>query len=290
MGRRTGRAQWLSFGRDEGGQASQGPFGSCEPLARSEYGVMLWKEASIRELAAKEAATFAAGDAGRAAVRKHLASLLRDPAAITVMRAVLVEFLAEDEAKPMAERVTSEVRAVVGQLEAQARRATGEFQAIIQKMEAQVERALQAERAKISEQKSEMLEKAKEELRLAIIAQKSLATRQVNQHAEQQEEVVRELVASMDRRLSEAAAEAEAKLSRRQATLLAEVQVRLDRLLAEKMEALALAAVKRQVREQPIFGPEFSNRELARLNGISIREVKRRRQREARDRASLGLA
>jgi ElaB/YqjD/DUF883 family membrane-anchored ribosome-binding protein len=239
---------------------------------------MLWKEGSIRELAAKEAATFAASDAGRAALRKHLTSLLRDPGAMAVMRAVLVELLAEDEAKPMADRVTSEVRAVVAKLEAQAGRATDEFQAIIQKLEAQVDRALKAERAKIAEQKAEMVEKTKEELRLAIIAQKSLATRQVNQHAEQQEEVVRELVARLDRRLSEAAAEAEARLSGRQATLLAELQFRLDRLLTEKMETLALAAVKRQVREQPIFGPEFSNRELARLNGISIREVKRRRR------------
>ncbi|MGG5819357.1 hypothetical protein [Falsiroseomonas sp. HW251] len=239
---------------------------------------MLWKESSIRELAAKEAATFAASDEGRAALRKHLAPLLRDPASIAVMRAVLVELLAEDEAKPMAERVTSEVRAAVGQLEARAERATAEFEDIIQKLEAQVDRALNAERAKIAEQKADMLEKAKEELRLAIIAQKSLATRQVNQHAEQQEAVVRELVARMDRRLSEAAAEAEERLSRRRATLLAELQVRLDQLLAEKMEKLALAAVKRQVREQPVVGPEFSNRELARLNGISIREVKRRRR------------
>ena len=33
VGRRTGRVHRLSFGWDEGGQASQGPFGSCEPLA-----------------------------------------------------------------------------------------------------------------------------------------------------------------------------------------------------------------------------------------------------------------
>ena len=239
---------------------------------------MLWKEASIKELAAKEAAAFAASDAGRVTLRKHLTPLLRDPATMAAMRAVLVELLAEDEVKPMAERITTEVQAVVGKLEAQAGRATDEFHVIIQKLEAQVDRALKAERAKVAEQKAEMLDKAKEELRLAIIAQKSLATRQVNQHAEQQEEVVRELVARMDRRLSEAAAEAEARLSRRQATLLAELQLRLDRLLTEKMETLALAAVKRQVQEQPVFGPEFSNRELARLNGISIREVKRRRR------------
>jgi hypothetical protein len=33
VGRRTGRAHRLSFRRDEGGQASKGPFGRCEPLA-----------------------------------------------------------------------------------------------------------------------------------------------------------------------------------------------------------------------------------------------------------------
>ncbi|NMJ44304.1 hypothetical protein GWK16_23860 [Roseomonas sp. JC162] len=174
--------------------------------------------------------------------------------------AVLVEFLAQDEAKPMAERITSEV------------------QTILKRLESVVAKAIKDERAKIAEQKAEMIEGMKEELRRSVIAQKSLTTRQVNQSIAVQEQENQVLLASMERRLNAAGAAAEARVVAKQDKLLTELSAAIDRLLAERLQAFAFAAVKQHIRERPIFDAHHTNRELASINGISIREVKRRRR------------
>jgi len=224
---------------------------------------MLWSERSIKELAVKEVAAVLASTAGRDAIASHLPGLLFDPVVKSAAFALMIELLALDEAKPLAERITSDVRS------------------ILEKLESQTAKAIKAERAKITEQKAEMIDKAKEELRLAIIGQKSLTTRQINQHIEQHEHAIGGLVASMERNLAEASKEAEVRMSRRREILVAELRAKIDRLLDDKLEAFAISAVEKHVRRRPIFDPEFTNRELASANGISIREVKRQRRASA---------
>lgn len=221
---------------------------------------MLWTERSIRAMAASETAAVLKSEVGRNAICGHLPSLVHEPSVLAALRAILIDLLAEDEAKPLAERVTTEVRSLLTQLEGQ------------------IDRAIKAERKKIAEQKAEMLEKAKEELRLAIVAQKSLTTRQVNEHVKQHERLVSQLLERMEARLKEALAEADARIAERRATSLVELRAGLDKVLAESLETFALQAVRRHVEERPVFGPQYTNRELARINGISIREVKRRRR------------
>ncbi len=49
-------------------------------------------------------------------------------------------------------------------------------------------------------------------------------------------------------------------------------------MLEERATEFAVAAGRRHLRERPVVGPEHTNRDLAAMNGISIREVKRRRR------------
>src|SRR4051812_3200915 len=132
---------------------------------------MWWTEGTLKKLAAHEAAKALQSSVGREAVRHHLPELLTEPAikpafgAILLaslaapgsksairdlllalltepvfkatIRDLLVGLLAEHEVKPLADRVTSDVRAIVGMLEAQ------------------IEKVLKAEGAKIAERKAE---------------------------------------------------------------------------------------------------------------------------------------
>ncbi len=224
---------------------------------------MLWTERSIKELAAKEVAALLASPAGREAIAIHLPGLLFDPVVKSAALALMIELLAQDEAKPLAERVTSDVRN------------------ILEKLESQTAKAIKAEQKKISEQKLEMIEKAKEEIRLSVIAQKSLTTRQINQHIESHQTSITNLIASMESDLAEASREAEARIIRRRETLIEELRSKIQTILNDRLQEFALEAVRRQVRERPVYDPKFTNRELAQANGISIREVKRRRMRRA---------
>lgn len=224
---------------------------------------MLWTERSIKELAAKEVAALLASPAGREAIAIHLPGLLFDPVVKSAALALMIELLAQDEAKPLAERVTSDVRN------------------ILEKLESQTAKAIKSEQKKIGEQKLEMIEKAKEEIRLSVIAQKSLTTRQINQHIESHQTSITNLIASMESDLAEASREAEARIIRRRETLIEELRSKIQTILNDRLQEFALEAVRRQVRERPVYDPKFTNRELAQANGISIREVKRRRMRRA---------
>ena len=224
---------------------------------------MLWTERSIKELAAKEVAALLASPAGREAIAIHLPGLLFDPVVKSAALALMIELLAEDEAKPLAERITSDVRN------------------ILEKLESQTSKAIKSEQKKITEQKLEMIEKAKEEIRISVIAQKSLTTRQINQHIESHQASITNLIASMESDLAEASREAEARISRRRETLIKELRSKIQTILNDRLQEFALEAVRRQVRERPVYDPKFTNRELAQANGISIREVKRRRMRRA---------
>jgi hypothetical protein len=224
---------------------------------------MLWTERSIKELAAKEVAALLASPTGREAIAGHLPGLLFDPVVKSAALAVMIELLAQDEAKPLAERVTSDVRN------------------ILEKLESQTSKAIKSEQKKITEQKLEMIEKAKEEIRLSVIAQKSLTTRQINQHIESHQISITNLIASMESDLAEASREAEARICRRRETLIEDLRSKIQTILNDRLQEFALEAVRRQVRERPVYDPKFTNRELAQANGISIREVKRRRMRRA---------
>jgi hypothetical protein len=215
---------------------------------------MLWSEKSLRELSSGEALGVLRSDAGRDALRGHLPGLLADPAVKGAALALLEELLARDGAEPLAERL------------------------IIEGLAAQVDGALRAERAKAETQKTEILDKAAEELRASVAAQKSAETRQVNQHTQRQEEAVAGSLASMKRDVEAALRAARVRFEERTHALEDDVRERLDALLEERVAEFAVAAVRRHQRERPVSGPGHTNRELAALNGISIREVKRRRR------------
>lgn len=220
---------------------------------------MFYRESTLRELATAEATKLLRSSTGRDAVAQHLPSALADPVIKGVVLGLLVELLASERAVPLAEQVTSEV------------------QVMLDRLEAQVERAIKLAQTRITKQKGEILEKAKEELRLAMIAQKSLSTRQVNQLTSHQQDVFQTLLAQMNRQMEEAQAEAELRIARYGERLARDLRGLLDAVFDERLEEVASQAVKEHVRSKPIFRPRYSNRELAAMNGISIREVKRRR-------------
>jgi hypothetical protein len=85
----------------------------------------------------------------------------------------------------------------------------------------------------------------------------------------------------MESDLAEASREAEARICRRRETLIEDLRSKIQTILNDRLQEFALEAVRRQVRERPVYDPKFTNRELAQANGISIREVKRRRMRRA---------
>jgi hypothetical protein len=208
---------------------------------------MLWKEASIKELALN-------------VTREQLPVLLADPKVKSALFLHLLEMLGTNDAKPLAEKVTFEVRAM------------------IEKLQGQFERAIKTEQKKISEQKAEILDKTKEEIRLSIIAQKSHSTRQINQYIEAQEETLRISVMRMEEHFNVAIDEAEKRIIDKQSEGLDEFAKRLDELLEERLYEFASEAVMRHLKKRPLFGHELTNRGIAALNGISIREVKRRRR------------
>jgi Cdc6-like AAA superfamily ATPase len=228
---------------------------------------MLWTEGSLKKLAANEATAMLKSEGGRSAVRDHFLSLLPETQMLAALKAAFILVLNEEEAKPIAEQVTSEVRA------------------LLQHLDGQIERAIKVERKKVAEQKAEMLEKMKEELRASIIAHKALTTRQVNQHIEQHQDLVRNrlagmkaCVAEMEAQLMEATEEAMGNIASKQASSLAKLKVGIDRVLEDKLETFAAQAVKKHLQKRPISSPRYTNRELAQINGISIRQVKRRRK------------
>ena len=142
----------------------------------------------------------------------------------------------------------------------------------------QFEATRAAEQEKLDQRKAEIIGKFQEEVRVAVVAQNALATRQINQHTSQLGAKIARAVDKLERDLERALRAERAGFLRKIDDLKNEAERRLDAIVDEKLTDLVTAAVRCRLAAEPIFGPQYSNRELARINGISIREVKRRRR------------
>src|SRR5690242_17864783 len=111
-----------------------------------------------------------------------------------------------------------------------------------------------------------------------INAIKASSTRSLNAAVEKHRGAVQEELSSQSERFKALANQLQNGFDKELLSIEEKISSRIDEVVLKNLERMLLRAVRQFIRERPQGRVEMTNKELAMLNGISVREAKRWRQ------------